>query len=539
MDAIPRDAADLRTAYQRLTDKFRTLWVFQQFLQGLAAVLPSGGVTGTSAAFTPLYEQIRKIKEGRATRPADELLKEVDRLDVALDGLHTSLLLEDRKVPPHVLRQFFEKSGHDDDRELVPLLKFYFFARQLAPDDLDKVDFLLTRVGTRRQADGGLELKPAEELAVLCGTFLTLTGREEADPVEVRSVLNILEVLRKDIEACARFEDLIRKKPLENIRTLKRRMGNVFYSAEVLQALLASNVAAKRKFQALYRQEEERILATSQHLLELEAELGIDPRFQTDEFQADFRRFRREREDFEKQSKRRGVRPRDVRRLKEAIHRILSRVEPSSAADFDGTSDSTAGGRPAGRRTRREPAPGPPTPAPALAVPAVDAAWRAEEDPLTLSAATRILHTADLAGGGAVPGRPVSGETVQRLRLEPWEFQAALALARLDETPSRAPDAIARLLFNAAALRLRMDEEAAALRLLIAPRSGGSPTRETLTVTAACLARAQEVDWAFRAALQESVPGSSPERHLQLTRSRFRHLRAFTGLWLLHNALGG
>ena len=539
MDAIPRDAADLRTAYQRLTDKFRTLWVFQQFLQGLAAVLPSGGVAGTSAAFTPLYEQIKKIKEGRASRPAVELLREVDRLDVALDGLHTSLLLEDRKVPPHVLRQFFEKSGHDDDRELVPLLKFYFFARQLAPDDLDKVDFLLTRVGTRRQADGGLELKPAEELAELCGTFLTLTGREEADPVEVRSVLNILEVLRKDIEACARFEDLIRKKPLENIRTLKRRMGNVFYSAEVLQALLASNVAAKRKFQALYRQEEERILATSQHLLELEAELGFDPRFQTDEFQADFRRFRREREDFEKQSKRRGVRPRDVRRLKEAIHRILSRVEPSSAADFDGTSDSTAGGRPTGRRAHREPVPGPPTPAPARAVPAADAAWRAEEDPLTLSAATRILHTADLAGGGAVPGRPVSGETVQRLRLEPWEFQAALALARLDETPSRAPDAVARLLFNAAALRLRMDEEAAALRLVIAPRSGGSPSRETQTVTAACLSRAQEVDWAFRAALQEAVPASDPERHLQLTRSRFRHLRAYTGLWLLHNALGG
>jgi len=46
----------------------------------------------------------------------------VSRLDVALDGLHTSLLLEDRKVPPHVLRQFFERSGREDDGELVPLL---------------------------------------------------------------------------------------------------------------------------------------------------------------------------------------------------------------------------------------------------------------------------------------------------------------------------------------------------------------------------------------------------------------------------------
>jgi hypothetical protein len=540
VDAIPREAAELRTAYQRLTDKFRTLWVFQQFLQGLAAVLPSGGVAGTSSAFTPLYEQIKRIKEGRATRPPDDLLHEVSRLDVALDGLHTSLLLEDRKVPPHVLRQFFEKSGRDDDRELVPLLKFYFFARQLSPDDLDKVDFLLTRVGTRRLPDGGLELKPAAELADLCGTFLTLTGREEADPVEVRSVLNILEVLRKDIEACARFEDLIRKKPLENIRTLKRRMGNVFYTAEVLQALLASNVAAKRKFQTLYRKEEERILATSRHLLELEAELDLDPRFQSDEFQADFRRFRREREDFEKQSKRRGVRPRDVRRLKEAIHRILSRVEPSAAADFDGTGETTAGGTPAGRRARREPALAPVTPSPGRTTgvaPVVDAAWRAEADSLTLSAATRILHSADMAGVG--PDRAAAAETLQRLRLEPWEVRAALALARLDETPSRGPDALGRLLFNAAALRLRMDEEAAALRLLIAPRSGGLPAPETLKATAACLARAQDVDWLFRGALQEAGAGGDSERHLHLTRSRFRHLRAYTGLWLLHNSLGG
>lgn len=538
---MPREVAEFRTAYQRLTDKFRTLWVFQQFLQGLAAVLPSGGVAGTSAAFTPLYDQIKKVKEGRGVRPAAELLAEVQRLDVALDGLHTTLLLEDRKVPPHVLRQFFERSGREDDEELVPLLKFYFFARQLQPDDLDKVDFLLTRIGTRRQPDGGLELKPAAELAELCGTFLTLTGREEPDPAEVQSVLSILDVLRKDIEACDRFEDLIGKKPLENIRTLKRRMGNVFYTAEVLQSLLASNVAAKRKFQALYRKEEERILATSRHLLDLEAELGLDPRFQTDEFVAEFRRFRREREDFEKQSKRRGVRPRDVRRLKEAIHRILLRVEPAAAADFDATLDSTAGRAKTGQGGQSEPggAPKEPvTPRPS-GRPAVDVSWRAEADPLTSPTASKILHTADVAGIGVGPGRASASDTLQRLRLEPWEVQAALELVRQDETPSRPPDPLGRLLFNAASLRLRMDEEAADLRDL-ATQGGtaiGEPSR--LEAAAQCLQRAQEIDWLFRASLAEAEIRGDLGRHQQLTRSRFRHLRAFTGLWLLYNALGG
>jgi hypothetical protein len=532
VDVAPRDADELRVAYQRLTDKFRTLWVFQQFFQGLASVLPTGSVAGTSAAFAPLYEQIRKVKEGKAVQPATELLAEVERIDVALDGLHTMLLLEDRKVPPHVLRQYFERSGRDDDRELVPLLKFYFFARQLQPDDLDKVDFLLTRVGTRRQPDGGLELKPAAELAELCGTFLSLTGREEADPAEVRSVLSILDVLRKDIETCGRFEDLIRKKPLENIRTLKRRMGNVFYTAEVLQSLLASNVAAKRKFQDLYRQEEDRILAASKHLLELEAELALDPRFQSDEFQTDFRRFRRERDDFEKQSKRRGVRPRDVRRLKEAIHRILLRIEPAAAADFDATFDSTAG------QVKSSRPPGQAAPPPS-GPPAAEASWKAEADPLTSSAASKILHSADLAGFGVSPGRASASEALQGLRLEPWEVQAALELARRDETPSRPEDPVGRLLFNAASLRLRMDEEACDLRGLVAPGGSASPEPARLEAAGACLSRAQEIDWLFRSSLAETEARRDTERHLQLTRSRFRHLRAYTGLWLLQNALGG
>ena len=531
---------EFRASYQRLTEKFRTLWVFQQFLQELSAVLPSGQVAGVAASFPPTYEEIKKVKASRETAPVEARLEEVLRLEVVLDGLHTALLLEDRRVAPHVLRQFFEKSGRDVDAEIVPLLKYYFYARSLSPDDLDKVDFLLTRVGTRRLPGGVLELKPAAELSDLCGTFLSLTRRDAADPAEVQLVLSLLEILRKDIEACERFEDLIRKKPLENIRTLKRRMGNVFYSAEVLQSLLASNVAAKRKFQALYRNEEERILSTSRRLLDLEAELSRDPRYQSDQFQADFRRFRRERDEFEKQARRRGVRPREVRRLKEAIHRILLLVEPSSAADFDMTFGSTTSGS---SLAAAKPPPGA-TPVPRRgAAPSPGATpesvWSAEDDELTRGAASKILQSADLMVHGTGPGRTASSETIQRLRLEPWEVQAALALARRDETPSRSPDPVSRLLFNAATLRLRMDEEATELRGLLATPPVSTAASSALEPAAKCLAHAQDVDWRFRTALVDSSARGDAERHLQLTRSRFRHLRAYTGLWLLHNALGG
>ncbi len=537
---FPAAESDFRASYKRLTEKFRTLWVFQQFLQELSAVLPSGRVAGVAAGFSPIYEEIKMLKASRETAPVEERVAEAKRLDVMLDGLQTSLLLEDRKVPPHVLRQFFEKSGRDVDAEIVPLLKFYFYTRQLAPDDLDKVDFLLTRVGTRRLPDGELELKSPAELAGLCATFLSLTRRDAADPAEVQLILSLLEVLRKDIEACERFADLIRKKPLENIRTLKHRMGNVFYSAEVLQALLASNVAAKRKFQALYHQEEERILSTSRRLLDLEAELARDPRYQTEQFQSDFRRFRRERDEFEKQARRRGVRPREVRRLKEAIHRILVLVEPSAASDFDMTFGSTTSGS---SLSAAHPPVAASTPVPPSASSAAgtlpQSAWSAEDDSMTRAAASKILHSADLAGHGVGPGRAASSESLQRLRLEPWEVQAALALARRDETPSRKPDPISRLLFNAATLRLRMDEEAAELRGLLVPQPMAIATSSSLEAAAKCLSHAQDVDWHFRIALMDTSARGDSERHFQLTRSRFRHLRAYTGLWLLHNALGG
>jgi len=525
VDTVLKDASEVRAAYQRLTEKFRTLWLFHQFLQGIQAVLPAGEPVPAGPAFGPLYEQIKAVKESRESRDSAEVLAAIERLQTTLESLHATLLVADRRVPPHVLRQFFEKTGRDEEKDLVPLLRFYFYAKQLLPDDLDKIDFLLTRVGSHRLPDGGLELRPEVELETLSTALLALTRREPTDPVEVRSVVNILEVLRRDIEACARFEDLIRKKPLENIRTLKRRMGNAFFSPEVLKALLASNVAAKQKFQTLYAREENRILEKSRDLLAMEKELELDTRFATAEFAAEFARFKRENEEFGRQSRRHGVRARDVRRLKEAIHRILLRVEPGAASDFDSTFESTSGGEKAA----------PPPAARPAAAPAP--AWRAEEDPLTAAVAAKILHAVDLVAGGVGRGQASTSGDLPNLKLEPWEFLSALEVVRHDRAAGREADPTTRLLFNAAALRIRMDEEARELR----GHAEGDRTAlppGTLDSMAACLDRSQEIDRQFRTALLDAEEEGG-ERHRQLTRSRFRHLRAFTGLWLLGNALGG
>src|SRR5262249_26182410 len=149
-------------------------------------------------------------------------------------------------------------------------------------------------------------------------------------------------------DACDRFEDLSKRKPLENIRTLKHRMGMAFYNPEVMTEILASNVAAKQKFHDLYAEEERRIFESSRRLAEMERSLESDPRFQSPDFQADLRRFRKDKDEFEKQSKKRGVRPRDVRRLKESIDRLLKRLDPTGGVMTEEVS-SPAGTRRAPR----------------------------------------------------------------------------------------------------------------------------------------------------------------------------------------------
>ena len=55
-------------------------------------------------------------------------------------------------------------------------------------------------------------------------------------------------------------------------------------------------------------------------------------------------------------------------------------------------------------------------------------------------------------------------------------------------------------------------------------------------MAAECLVRAQDLDRRFRQSLEAVGTEGPPERLNELTRSRFRLLRAFSGLWLLHNA---
>jgi hypothetical protein len=295
-----------------------------------------------------------------------------------------------------------------------------------------------------------------------------------------------------------------------------------------MQAVLASNVAVKKKFQLLYKEEERRILEASRDVIAKEKDLENDPRFVSPQFLEDLERFRKDKDEFEKASRRRGVRPRDVKRLKESLHRLLARLDPAAADDLDLGSDSTAGSGSGARRRRVASAGTTPVPARAAGV-----AWRAENDRLTSEMARRLLSTVDLLRSGGGPSVAEPGT-----RLEDWEVRAALRVYRANKQDGGEPiTSHERLFFNGAVLRNRMDEEARKLRDLVKEVGESSAADATIASAGKCLGRAREIDRLFREALH--VAEGEPGVWKHLTRSRFRHLRAFAGLWLLFSSLGG
>jgi hypothetical protein len=134
--------------------------------------------------------------------------------------------------------------------------------------------------------------------------------------------------------------------------------------------------------------------------------------------------------------------------------------------------------------------------------------------------------------GGTGSGQAAYGASLSRFRLEPWEVRAARRIQSEESTRGTEDSANDILYLEGAALRFLVDDLAQRLK---AP-TGDPADASDLDRAGECLGRAQDLDRRFRQALEATGPEGLPERLNELTRSRFRLLRGFSGLWLLHNA---
>jgi len=531
------DLKTLHDAYTRLTEKFKTFWTFHQFLQGVHKTF-FGDTPGYQIDFQGLYDQIKSVTTVMNVQPPPVVMDQINQLDGRLDIVYRALSADDEKIAASWVRRFFEKVRTEDEKLLLAILRFYFHSRQVSPEALDKMDFLVTLVGARRSLDDGRYLpRFPQELTKLFAALLGLVRRTPAPAAELTAAVKALGLLRQDIDGCDRFEDLTEKKILDSLRTVKHRLGPAYYDTNVLSAILEANLAAKNRFQTLYRNEERRIFESSQQLLDIERELSRRPEVADADLQEEFRRFRQFKEEFDRNRSEGEIRHGQVTRLAEAIDQLMARLDVGGEAagealpealpaledeDLSEARETISGFFP-GRDTVAAP---PEAPKVGRTLPAF------VSDSLLGEAASKILYSIDMLRAGTGSGQAAYGASLSRFRLEPWEVRSARQI-QSGEPVSAAEDTVSDFLYlEGAALRLVVDDIAQRLK---AP-SGDAADAGDLDRAGECLGRAQDLDRRFRQALEATGSEGPPERLNELTRSRFRLLRAFSGLWLLHNA---
>ncbi|MGH3090458.1 MAG: hypothetical protein ACRDSJ_24525, partial [Rubrobacteraceae bacterium] len=133
----------LHEDYIRLTERFKALWTFNQFLRGVYKTFFSSE-PAYQVDFNALYDEVKGFSGQINTAQPEALAPRMDELSEKLGAVSRALREVDRKVSPSLVRRFFEKVRPQDEKIAFHLLRFYFSQPDVDEDVVDKVDFLAT-----------------------------------------------------------------------------------------------------------------------------------------------------------------------------------------------------------------------------------------------------------------------------------------------------------------------------------------------------------------------------------------------------------
>ena len=485
------DIEDLHGAYIRLTERFKALWTFHQFLKGVHQSF-LGEAPPYTIEFNGIYDRLREVSaDVSSASTSDGARDRLDRIDTELSLAARTLRLSDRTLSPSLVRRFFDKVKPQDPKIVYHLLRFYFAQPDLDADTADKVDFLVTLAASRPDAeDLPREREDAVRLfeAIVSGCTWPEVAEDEAG-----GLVAALDELAADVSHAQSFEDLVRGKRIENIRTIKRRLGHALASPRVLASIGIANVGTRAVFRRFFAEEQKRIEASTERIESLEREMahaGPPPE--------EFRNFRRAREEFARLEEEANVRAGDLLALKHRIAAVLGKfdlraLDPEEIDDALEIEDA-------------DDAPGP----------------AAARPPVLRQAVDKVLAAVEMGDG--------SLKEITNLGLESWEIRAAKRAIAEGGDPISGRDG---LLLEGAAVRVRADDEYAEW---VRSRKMGRSLSALRASVAETLALAAAIDRRFAELIGEAGEDSLPEEMKALVRSRFRLLHAYTRLWLLHDS---
>lgn len=490
----------LHEDYIRLTERFKALWTFHQFLRGVQKTFFASEPT-YALDFSKLYDDVRAVAGAIDTTSPEKVAPRIRELADRLDAFSRKLREADRHISPSYVRRFFEKVQPQDEKIAFHLLRFYFSQPDVDEDVVDKVDFLATVLAAGPGGDRAASRpRPDVRKFFESATATSVWPRIDADTAP--TVVRAFDELAGEMARAQEFEDLVTARLLDNVRTLKRQVAGGLAHPDVLAAVTACNLRTRSVFSRLYEREEQRLDEATERIGDLEKELtrgGLEVPT-ADEF----RQFHESRQRFDRQSRESNLKALQVVELKAAIGHVLGRFELSGLAadDIDEVLNLVD-----------------------------EVESDAADDGFWKPAVDRVLGAVELYDDGTGALRTdLAG--LEHLRLEPWELKAARHAVAAGGQPKSDRD---RILLRAVALRLKAEGETEALT---AAAVGGA-SAETLRAARATLGRVPALDAALSSVIDEAEAVSSSEEIRAWSRTRFRLLRATAELWLMQDSPRG
>ncbi len=475
----------LHDDYIRLTERFKALWTFHQFLRGVCKTFDAP-VPEYETDFNALYEEVKAVGADLNTAPPESVDRQIRELFTRLDAVSGELREADRRISPSLVRRFFNKIRPQDEKIAFYLLRYYFSQPDVDEDLIDKVDFLATVAATGRPEPDATASRPRSAIRQLFESVTAVSVWPRIEGGMTPAIVRAFDELASDVTQAREFEQLLSERLLNNARTMKRRVAAGLADPDILTAVAWCNLTTRSVFHRLYEKEERQIDEATGRIADLEQELtrgGEDA-----PPPLEFRRFRESRVRFDRLAMERNLRAQQIMELKLSIGEVLDKFDISGleAEDIDE----------------------------ALELVEEVEATGSQDQSFWGPCLDRILLPVERVAGGGGPG-------LAALKLETWELSAARATVEQGEPPSD----VDRTVLRAAALRLRAEELTEELRGI----GTASAAPEFVRAARATLARCEPLE----GALQEMAAGSRGfDEARSWNRTRHRLTAASSTLWL-------
>src|SRR6478609_3883026 len=195
----------LHEDYIRLTERFKALWTFHQFVRGVSKTFFSSE-PDHAIDFAALYEEVKtiasKINTG-SPENVDPLLRD---LNGRLDDVTRKLRDLDRKISPSYVRRFFEKVRPQDEKIAFYLLRFYFSQPDVDEDVVDKVDFLATVAATGRPEPDATATRPRAAIRQLFESVTASSVWPRMEAGMTPAIVRAFDELASDVTQAREFE---------------------------------------------------------------------------------------------------------------------------------------------------------------------------------------------------------------------------------------------------------------------------------------------------------------------------------------------